>query len=50
MIMHPDYMVTDAAYDALMAMHKRHNKVFELAYASGGLRNLCRAHKINPDL
>lgn len=49
MITNPDYMISDDAYGALMKIHKRHNVVFELAYASGGLRNLCRAHKINPD-
>lgn len=49
MITNPDYMITDRAYDALMAIHRRHNKVFAMAYAGGGLRNLCRAYKIDPD-
>lgn len=49
MITNIDYMITDKAYDALMVLHKRHNRVFELAYAAGGLRNLCRAYKIDPD-
>ncbi len=49
MITNPDYIVTDKAYDALMAVYKRHAKVFQGAYELAGLRNLCRLHKINPD-
>jgi hypothetical protein len=49
LITHPDYIVTDKAYDALMAIHKRHNRVFALAFDLDGLRNLCRHHSINPD-
>ena len=48
-IMNPAYRVTDAAYDRLMAVFKRHNMVFEHAHKWGGLRQLCRQCGINPD-
>lgn len=42
--------VTDAAYDALIGIYRWHNHVFAAAFACRGLRKLCKAHGINPDL
>lgn len=38
--------ISDAAYDALMAIYKRHRDVFHAAHGVGGLKALCRKHRI----
>lgn len=42
--------VSDAAYDALLAIYERDRHVFSACYAVGSLRKLARAHGIDPDL
>ena len=49
MILTKPNRVTDAAYDKLMGIYRRHNHVFAAAFAVGTLRKLCKAHGINPD-
>lgn len=55
MITNPDFMITDNAYDALVASMRPITKgkietaLFEHASYVGGLRQLCRIRNINPD-
>lgn len=41
--------ISDAAYDALLAIYERDRHVFSAAHAVGNLRRLAKSHGINPD-
>jgi len=48
-IQDPKDMVTDVAFDALMAYCRSHARIWQRAYECGGLRKLCKGLDINPD-
>ena len=48
--MRPSDIISDAAYDGLIAIYERDRSVFAACYAVGSLRKLASRHGINPDL